>query len=129
MARALTLITTFKAARHNRTANPPGQIEQTVSNIRKESAIGEANQLQHIVKGLMPQSVTPLKLFLLLPQWPALRRTMCMLSGWCEKKSAIRQFSWMWFLGFGFSACTMSGNLMPSRTKKTCYSTHQEYQH
>ncbi len=47
-------------------------------------------------------------------------RTMCMLSGWCEKKSAMRQFSWMWFLGLGLSACTMSGNLMPSRTKNTC---------
>ena len=45
---------------------------------------------------------------------------MCMLSGWCEKKSAIRQFSWMWFFGLGLSACTMSGNLMPSRTKNTC---------
>lgn len=44
---------------------------------------------------------------------------MCMASGWCEKKSAMRQPSWMWFLGLGFSACTMSGNFMPSRTKKT----------
>ena len=49
----------------------------------------------------------------------ALRRTMCMDSGMWEKKSAMRQFSWMWFLGLGFSACTMSGNLMPSRMKNT----------
>ena len=45
---------------------------------------------------------------------------MCMASGMWEKKSAMRQPSWMWFLGLGFSACTMSGNLMPSRMKNTC---------
>lgn len=31
----------------------------------------------------------------------------------------MRQVSWMWFLGFGLKACTMSGNFMPSRMKKT----------
>lgn len=44
---------------------------------------------------------------------------MCMDSGMWEKKSAMRQSSWRWFLGLGFSACTMSGNLMPSRMKNT----------
>ena len=39
---------------------------------------------------------------------------MFMDSGTCEKKSMMRQPSWMWFLGFGLSAWTMSGNLMPS---------------
>ena len=41
--------------------------------------------------------------------------TMCMASGWWEKKSMMRQPSWMWFLGLGFSACTMSGNFMPAQ--------------
>lgn len=49
----------------------------------------------------------------------SLHLTMCMASGMWEKKSAMRQPSWMWFLGLGFSAWTMSGNLMPSRTKNT----------
>jgi hypothetical protein len=43
-----------------------------------------------------------------------------MASGWWEKKSAIRQPSWMWDLGLGFKECTMSGNCMPSRMKNTC---------
>ena len=46
-------------------------------------------------------------------------RTMFMDSGMWEKKSMMRQPSWMCVFGFGFSACTMSGNFMPSRMKKT----------
>ena len=44
---------------------------------------------------------------------------MCIASGTCEKKSAMRHPSWMWLTGLGLSACTMSGNFMPSRMKKT----------
>ena len=44
---------------------------------------------------------------------------MCIASGWCEKKSAMRHPSWMWLTGLGFSAWTMSGNFIPSLTKKT----------
>lgn len=31
----------------------------------------------------------------------------------------MRHASWMWLLGLGLNACTMSGNFMPSRMKKT----------
>ena len=31
----------------------------------------------------------------------------------------MRHASCWWFLGFGLKACTMSGNFMPSRMKKT----------
>jgi len=44
---------------------------------------------------------------------------MCMDSGMWEKKSMMRQPSWMCVFGLGFSACTMSGNFMPSRMKNT----------
>ncbi len=44
---------------------------------------------------------------------------MCMDSGTCEKKSAMRQPSWMCDFGFHLRAWTMSGNFMPSLTKKT----------
>lgn len=45
--------------------------------------------------------------------------TMCRASGWWEKKSAMRHPSWMWDLGLGLRAWTMSGNFMPSRMKNT----------
>ena len=47
------------------------------------------------------------------------RRTMLQDSGWCDRKSRMRQPSWMLVLGLGRSACTISGNWMPSRMKKT----------
>lgn len=37
-------------------------------------------------------------------------------SGMFEKKSIILQFSWMWFLGFGFNAWIMSGNCTHSKS-------------
>lgn len=48
---------------------------------------------------------------------PHPERTMLIDSGTWLKKSMMRQASWMWLLGFGFSACTMSGNFIPSRMK------------
>eukprot|EP00955_Chlamydomonas_euryale_P000309 3564-Chlamydomonas_euryale.AAC.2 len=45
--------------------------------------------------------------------------SMCADSGWCERKSMMRHGSCWLLLGLGLNACTMSGNFMPSRMKKT----------
>ena len=45
--------------------------------------------------------------------------TMWQLSGWCDRKSMMRHASCWWFLGLGLKAWITSGNLMPSRMKKT----------
>lgn len=39
--------------------------------------------------------------------------------GMLEGKGLSAVLTWMWFLGLGFSAWTMSGNFMPSRMKNT----------
>ena len=46
-------------------------------------------------------------------------RTMWVDSGWWDKKSMMRHGSCWLFLGLGLKACTISGNFMPSRIKKT----------
>ena len=41
-------------------------------------------------------------------------------SGWWDKKSRMRQPSWMLVLGLGRRLCTKSTNWMPSLMKNTC---------